>query len=137
MGRFLNVIKPKHFLGLRHIALRVDDLVVMQHFYIDILGFKLDWQPDEDNVYLTSGMDNIALHKEEKDHSGQKQSLDHMGFLLATANAVDEWYHYMAQRNVANLRAVNTHRDGSKSFYCEDPEGNQIQFMFHPRIGAC
>jgi hypothetical protein len=27
-----------------------------------------------------------------------------------------------------------THRDGARSFYCFDPAGNLVQFIYHPPI---
>src|SRR6476660_8820567 len=56
------VERPRHN-GLRHLALKVRDLDAMKRFYVDLLGFSVDWEPDADNVYLTSGTDNLALHR--------------------------------------------------------------------------
>src|SRR5207244_13626298 len=50
------------FLGLRHVALNVRDVQKSLEFYSKVLGMKLEWKPDEDNAYLTSGQDNLALH---------------------------------------------------------------------------
>ena len=30
------------------------------------MGMQVEWRPDPDNVYLTSGNDNLALHRVEK-----------------------------------------------------------------------
>src|SRR4026207_665528 len=54
--------RPDHA-GLRHLALRVHDLDAMKSFYVDLLGFAIEWEPDADNVYLTSAIDNLALHR--------------------------------------------------------------------------
>ena len=35
----------------------------MRRFYVDLLGFAVEWEPDADNVYLSSGIDNLALHR--------------------------------------------------------------------------
>ena len=35
----------------------------MRRFYVDLLGFEIEWEPDADNVYLSSGHDNLALHR--------------------------------------------------------------------------
>ena len=51
------------FLGIRHIALNVRDVQKSIQFYSGILDMKLEWMPDPDNAYLTSGQDNLALHK--------------------------------------------------------------------------
>ena len=50
-------------LGLRHVALRVGDIGKSLDFYTRILKLKVEWHPDPDNVYLTSGADNLALHQ--------------------------------------------------------------------------
>src|SRR5580698_7321236 len=54
--------RPAHA-GLRHLALHVHDLDAMQRFYVELLGFTVEWTPDPDNVYLSSGIDNLALHR--------------------------------------------------------------------------
>jgi len=54
--------KPTHA-GLRHLALNVRDLEAMKRFYVDLLSFSVEWEPDADNVYLSSGVDNLALHR--------------------------------------------------------------------------
>ncbi len=54
--------RPPH-LGLRHLALNVRDMAAMKAFYVGVLGFAVEWEPDPDNVYLTSGRDNLALHR--------------------------------------------------------------------------
>jgi catechol 2,3-dioxygenase-like lactoylglutathione lyase family enzyme len=40
----------------------VHDFDAMRHFYVDLLGFAVEWEPDADNLYLSSGIDNLALH---------------------------------------------------------------------------
>ena len=54
--------RPSHA-GLRHLALGVRQLEAMKRFYVDLLGFEVEWEPDADNVYLSSGVDNLALHR--------------------------------------------------------------------------
>jgi catechol 2,3-dioxygenase-like lactoylglutathione lyase family enzyme len=54
--------RPVHA-GLRHLALIVRDMDAMKRFYVDMLGFHIEWEPDPDNVYLSSGADNLALHR--------------------------------------------------------------------------
>src|SRR5947209_1976536 len=47
--------------GLRHLALRVRDLGKAKEFYVKAFGMKVVWEPDPQNCYLSSGLDNLAL----------------------------------------------------------------------------
>ncbi|MDY7025616.1 MAG: VOC family protein [Pseudomonadota bacterium] len=123
--------RPSH-LGLRHIALFVADLEAALHFYVDLLGMQVEWQPDDDNIYLTSGNDNLAIHRvSPKPVAGR---LDHIGFFLASPDMVDQWYDFLLASDVKMQNAPKTHRDGARSFYCLDPEGTVVQMIYHPPI---
>src|SRR5688500_14456899 len=54
--------RPPHA-GLRHLALGVRQLDAMKRFYVEVLGFEVEWEPDADNIYLSSGIDNLAFHR--------------------------------------------------------------------------
>jgi len=49
--------------GMRHVAIKVKDVARSKDFYQEILGMDVVWQPDAENVYLSSGCDNIAIHR--------------------------------------------------------------------------
>ena len=127
--------RPAATLGMHHVALNVRDLAACEAFYIGLLGMKEEWRPDPDNLYLTSGHDNLALHRTQGHvpaDSGQR--LDHIGFFVATADQVDEWYEFLKSSNVAIIAAPRTHRDGARSFYCVGPQDVIVQMIFHPPI---
>ncbi|MEE9493400.1 MAG: VOC family protein [Gammaproteobacteria bacterium] len=127
--------KPAATAGMRHVALNVRDLKRAEAFYVDLLGMQVEWRPDAENVYLTSGNDNLALHKtEQEDCVGTPQRLDHIGFILSTPELVDEWYEYLLANDVEMKSTARSHRDGARSFYCSDPEGVIVQMIYHPPI---
>lgn len=120
-------------LGIRHIALNVRDPQAAKNFYIRVLQMRVEWEPDPDNVYLTfQGHDNLALHRA----SGpvNEGALDHFGFLVPQLDDVDAWYAHIKKQGVSIVREIKTHRDGARSFYFRDPDGNTIQLIFHPPI---
>ena len=128
---------PQPVAGMRHVALSVSNLEACEQFYVDVLGMTVEWRPDEDNVYLTSGYDNLALHRAPAGAilSGP-QRLDHIGFILTNPDDVDTWYEFMQARRVKMKAAPLNHRDGARSYYCEDPDGNIVQMIYHPQIAA-
>ncbi len=94
---------------------------------------EVEWEPDADNIYLsTGGQDNVALHK----GTPGPGSLDHIGFFVRSHAEVDEWYEEVKAAGVKILREVKTHRDGARSFYLADPDGIVIQILAHPPVIA-
>jgi catechol 2,3-dioxygenase-like lactoylglutathione lyase family enzyme len=96
-----------------------------------LLGFHVEWEPDSDNVYLSSGIDNLALHRSTA-HAGG--ALDHLGLIVRTPEDVDRWAEFLGSRGVTVDAAPRTHRDGARSCYFRDPEGNSVQIIHHPPI---
>ncbi|BAW80817.1 glyoxalase/bleomycin resistance protein/dioxygenase [Candidatus Nitrosoglobus terrae] len=124
--------KPPATAGLHHIALFVTDVEACERFYVDLLGMQVEWRPDKDNVYLTSGSDNLALHRLPPDRSPYGvQRLDHIGFIINTPEAVDSWYEYLRSHCVSIKTMPKTHRDGARSFYCTDPAGTTLQLIYY------
>ena len=117
--------------GLRHLALNVRDPQASKRFYCDCFGMSVVWEPDPDNVYLSSGPDNLALHRAAPAGPG---ALDHLGFIVETREDVDTYAERFASLGVKIGAAVKDHRDGSRSFYCLDPDGLRIQVLFEPTL---
>jgi catechol 2,3-dioxygenase-like lactoylglutathione lyase family enzyme len=128
--------KPKGMIGIRHVALFIQELDVAVDFYTRIMGMSIEWQPDADNVYLTNQGDVFALHR--VDYTPQSlQRLDHIGFALESREAVDDWYTYFMANNVRITESPKTHRDGSRGFYCLDSVGHLLEMIYHPPIMSC
>ena len=89
-------------------------------------------RPDDHNVYLTCGVDNVALH--QNGQSGEAGALDHIGIILNTPDDVDRWFDFLKSHSVKMQTSPETHRDGARSFYCYDPDGVQVQMIYHPPL---
>src|SRR5690349_783342 len=103
--------RPTHA-GLRHVALNVRSLEAMTRFYVELLGFSVEWEPDPDNVYLSSGIDNLALHRASPDREvahGAASPLDHLGVIVKEPEDVDRWAEFLKSRGVHLDAAPRTH----------------------------
>lgn len=127
--------RPTHA-GLRHLALNVTHLDEMKRFYTELLGFAIEWQPDPDNIYLSSGLDNLALHRSPSLTAAPAGALDHLGLIVRAADDVDKWAAFLEAHGVTIEAKPRTHRDGARSCYFSDPDGNKIQIIHHPPISG-
>ncbi len=123
--------------GLWHLALKVQNLTRSRAFYQNFLGMEVVWEPDSENLYLSLGKDNLALHQIPQDMALIQQGahpLDHFGFIVADKEGVDQMATKLAQAGIPIVKPVRLHRDGSYSFYVNDPDGNLIQILYDPHI---
>ena len=96
---------------------------------------EIDWEPDENNIYLTNGFDNLALHyNPDIDKVARSCKLDHFGIIVKEKSDVDSWYLHVKNNKVKIHKEIKNHRDGSRSFYCCDPDSNIIQIIWIPAI---
>lgn len=127
--------RPNSLKGMRHVALYVHDLEACERFYCDTMGYAVEWRPDDDNVYLCGGCDNLALHRRQRERVDPvEQRLDHIGFMLDAMDEVDAWHAFFVAQGVTIRNPPKTHRDGARSFYCFDPDGTLIQIICHPPV---
>ncbi len=125
--------------GLRHVALNVTDLAVSKAFYQTWFGMTTVWEPDAENVYMSSGVDNLALHQIPKENMpafqrSQGQFLDHLGFVMDSPESVAQLYQRVVNAGVEIIHHPKQHRDGSYSFYLADPDRIVIQILYEPTI---
>jgi len=122
--------------GMHHVALHARQFDDTLAFYTELLGMVVEWRPDADNVYLTSGSDNLAIHRADGPVAEAGQRLDHIGFLVDDPGDVDRWYDHLVANGVPVDAPPRTHRDGARSFYCRDPEGTTVQIIHHPPLAG-
>lgn len=120
-------------IGLRHVALYVDRLEAAVDFWVQVMGYAIEWKPDPDNVYLTTGGDNLALHRHPVE-DGDDARLDHIGLAVPRAEDVDAWANHLAAHGIELERGPKTHRDGARSLYFRDPGGTRVQIIHHPPL---
>ena len=134
-------LRPTVVRGLGEIALRVNDLAAMQHFYEQIIGlplmtrfptsafFKIAegygghtqvlalFDRSQSSDYLgtdaaTSTIDHIAFEIPFTDFEREKKRLEGLGFQVETAEHA--WVHW-------------------RSLYVTDPEGNQVELVCYDK----
>ena len=122
--------------GMRHVALKVKNVAQSKTFYQEILGMDVVWEPDAENVYLSSGCDNIAIHAVSANFaaSAEEKQLDHLGFIVESTERVKELEQEFIAKGVRIVHPFKAHRDGSASFYCADPDGIVIQMLYEPHL---
>ncbi len=122
--------------GMRHIALKVKEVQCSKTFYQETFGMEVVWEPDPQNVYLSSGCDNLALHElpQGTDPLPAGEHLDHLGFVVESLERVRELEKEFRHRGVKIVHPFKIHRDGSASFYCADPDGIVIQMLYEPHL---
>jgi catechol 2,3-dioxygenase-like lactoylglutathione lyase family enzyme len=121
--------------GMRHVALRVADVERSKDFYREVFGMRVVWQPDPDNAYLSSGSDNLALHREPGTNAASGAGvLDHIGFFVSDLNQLEKNFAWARQRGLEIVRPLRQHRDGTHSFYIKDPDGVVVQLIHDPSL---
>ena len=110
----------------------------MKRFYVDVLGFAVDGS----RIRTTSISRRAAtILRSIEPRAGRaappaSQALDHLGLIVTTADDVDRWAAFLDSRGVTVVARPKTHRDGARSCYVKDPDGNTVQIIHHPPISA-
>ena len=130
---------PLRLARMGHLSLRVSDLDLSEKFYTEILGMSPVWRSEGEIAFLECGNDDLALIQIPKEdvHAFRQrpqtsQSLHHFGFRVRTKEEVDQLAQEVRDRGIRIDDGPRDHRDGSRSFYFKDPDGNYVQILWDP-----
>jgi catechol 2,3-dioxygenase-like lactoylglutathione lyase family enzyme len=125
----LSAMAPAAVHRLGHVALRVADMERAKAFY-KALGLQLTWDA-ADWAYLQSPLtgDGVALLSSAYTAAGP-----HFAFHFDDRAAVDA-VHAQLVASGHPVGPVHDHRDGTASFYLQDPEGNWLEMLYEPPAG--
>lgn len=114
---------------LGHVAIRVQDMARAKAFY-QSLGLRLTWDAS-DWAYLQSPAtgDGIALLSPSYTAAGP-----HFAFHFSDRAELDR-VHAQLVADGHRCGPVHDHRDGTASFYLQDPEGNWLELLYEPAQG--
>ncbi len=114
---------------LGHLAIRVKDVERAKAFYLS-LGMKLVWD-DQDWCYLETKIskDGLALLGPTYKVAGP-----HFAFHFTDRSEVQR-IHRVLKGSGIEIGDLHDHRDGTASFYLQDPEGNWLEILYEPSSG--
>ncbi len=115
--------------SLRHVALAVHKLDECEEFY-NLLGMRTELKTPE-YVYLAGHDDPISLHRVDGLFS-KTQHLEHIGFALDSVASVNTLYEKMQSTKINILYPPKTFGKGTHAFSVRDPDGNEVEFTYHP-----
>jgi catechol 2,3-dioxygenase-like lactoylglutathione lyase family enzyme len=117
--------------GINHITLRVNDITAAEHFYGEVLGFKLDKKMGRSMAVYKAGSDSIVLVEAETayDRSSKDYRVDHFGFNVTKPDKIDELASYFREHEVTILSGPANRKTG-RFVFISDPDGNMIEFMY-------
>ncbi len=106
---------------------RIFDVPKAKEFYLDFLGFTLDWEhhfDDNSPAYMQVSRDGLVLHLTE--HYGDCCP---GSTVFVWMTGIDEFHRQLIAKNYKNLRpGLETTFYGAKCVETIDPFGNRIRF---------
>jgi catechol 2,3-dioxygenase-like lactoylglutathione lyase family enzyme len=107
-------------------ALRITDYERSKRFYVDSLGFRVEWEhrfQPHFPVFVSIVRDGMRLYLSE--HTGDCQVGGLVHFLIPD---VDAWYGEFKDRGIEASEPPNSDL-GFRNMTVTDPDGNQLRFM--------
>ena len=100
-----------------HVAIEAPDIAVGVQFYVENFGAQVLYQ-DETWAFLKIGQGKLALVTPSQHPPHVALRVDESALELAAQNAG---------------KPIDSHRDGTKGIYVDDPFGNVVELICYPR----
>jgi uncharacterized glyoxalase superfamily protein PhnB len=108
-------------------VLRMFDVGKAREFYVDWLGFKVDWEHRfEENMplYMQVSLGDCVLHLTEHHGDGSPGSV-----VLVKVRGLEAWHRELMTKGYKYMRpGIETMDWGAKTMGVIDPAGNKIRF---------
>lgn len=118
--------------GLHHITIRVNDIKAAESFYGGVLGFELVRKMGQSMAtYRIGTKDTLVIVEAETayDTSSRDYRVDHFGFMVGSAQEVDDMASYLKDSEV-NIVVGPVNRKNGRFVFFTDPDGNMIEIFF-------
>lgn len=118
--------------GLHHITIRVNDIKAAESFYGGVLGFELVRKMGQSMAtYRVGTKDTLVIVEAETayDTTSRDYRVDHFGFMVGSAQEVDEMASYLKENEV-NIVVGPVNRKNGRFVFFTDPDGNMIEIFF-------
>ncbi|MEG0383568.1 glyoxalase superfamily protein [Solibacillus cecembensis] len=111
-------------------AFRITDYSRSKAFYIEGMGFKIDWEHRFEPhfpVFVQITKDDMTIYLTE--HTGDCQIGGLIHFFVPN---VDNWYNELkSNKNICITEPPNNSLEGLRMMNIVDPDGNQIRICTH------
>ena len=120
--------------GVSHISLSVQDRDVSVQWYVDVLGFAVVADMDEDRwkrsvcLDLSGIMLSLTEHQNPKPFDYGNMGVDHISFAVSDRSMLDEWQERFTELGVVHSPVVDSPYGSVLSF--SDPDGIALE-LFH------
>ena len=105
---------------------RILDLNKAKEFYLDLLGFTLDWEHRFDSdapVYMQISKNGLVIHLSEnvRFHAG--------AIVFVETKGIETFHNELSEKNISNLIPdISITNWNTKQIELEDPFGNLLRF---------
>jgi catechol 2,3-dioxygenase-like lactoylglutathione lyase family enzyme len=105
-------------------TLRITDYDAARAFYVDTLGFQIDWEHRFEPgfpVFMHISRDGLALYLSQHRGAGPAG-----GLVYLYVPDVDAWYREFSAKGVRLIHPPEDQRWGTREMVLTDPDGNRL-----------